>query len=100
MVRTVGITFDRTVDHVDVEKKVAWIELTRAGRTDRLDLRIDDDWTDEAVFGFMQDRLIDAGSVRRFAKQSLGQDLLMVCMPPPDLQRLNRLTGLRFRVDI
>ncbi len=92
------LTFDRVTDYVDVEERVAWVELTRAGGSERIDLTIDDDWTDPKIFLEMQQRLVATGSPRRFAMLGLGQDCLIVCQTLENLKTLNRVTGLRFRV--
>jgi hypothetical protein len=92
------LAFDQVTDFVDVEREVAWVELARAGKVERIDLVVDNDWTDPAIFAEMQRRLGATGSVRRFAEQSLGQDCLIVCQPPEKLNALNRVAGLRFRV--
>ncbi len=83
-------------DYVDVDAGIAWMELTCDGQTERLDLKVDNDWTDGKIFTYLQDRLIQTGSNRRYAAQSLGQDMLLVCLSPGDLARLNRVTGMRF----
>jgi hypothetical protein len=97
--RTTGgdLVFDQVTDYVDVEEQVAWVELTRAGKAERVDLSVDNDWTDPKIFAEMQRRLAATGSPRRFAEQSLGQDCLIVCQTPENLKALNRVAGLRFR---
>jgi hypothetical protein len=92
------LVFDQVADYVDVEGEVAWVELSQGGKTERVELTIDNDWTDGKKFSEMQRRLVAAGSQRRFAGQSLGQDCLFVCLAPEKLKVLNRATGLSFRV--
>jgi hypothetical protein len=92
------LAFDQVADYVDVEGEVAWVELSQGGKTERVELTVDNDWTDGKIFTEMQRRLCAKGSQRRFAEQSLGQDCLFVCQTPEKLKALNRVTGLRFRV--
>jgi hypothetical protein len=74
------LVFDQVADYVDVEGEIAWVELSQGGKTERVELTIDND------------------SQRRFAWHTLGQDCLIVCLTPEKLKALNRDTGLRFRV--
>ncbi len=90
--------FDAVADYVDVAAGEAWLELDQAGTRVRLDLRVHDDWADEAVFAALQQRLAATGSPRRFAMQGLGQDALLVCLPPDRLRALNKLTGMQFQI--
>jgi hypothetical protein len=53
---------DRVDDYVDVDAGVAWVELTRAGETERVTLRVDNDWTDERIFSVLQEKLAATGS--------------------------------------
>lgn len=92
------LAFDQVADYVDVEGEVAWVELTSAGKVERINLVVNNDWTDGEIFSEMQRRLSATGSLRRFAEQSLGQDCLIVCQTPEKLKALNRATGLSFRV--
>lgn len=91
-----GLSFNEIEDYVDVEEGVAWVELKSAGRTERIELTVNNDWTDPKIFLEMQERLKATGSSRRFAMQSLGQDCLIVCQTPENLKALHRATGLRF----
>jgi hypothetical protein len=91
------LVFDQVADYVDVEGEAAWVELSQGGKTERVELTVDNDWTDGKIFSEMQWRLCATGSQRRFAWHTLGQDCLIVCQPPEKLKALNRVTGLRFR---
>ncbi|WP_436440810.1 hypothetical protein, partial [Enterococcus faecium] len=73
------LSLNEIEDYVDVEEGVAWVEMKRAGRTERIELTVNNDWTDPKIFLEMQERLKTTGSSRRFAMQSLGQDCLIVC---------------------
>jgi hypothetical protein len=91
------LAFDQVKDDVDADQRIAWVELTRAGESERIDLTFDDNWVDPGIFSDMQQRLAATGSPRRFAARGLGQDCLIVCQTPQSLKALNRATGLRFR---
>jgi hypothetical protein len=84
-------------DYVDVDKEVAWVGLSTAGRTERVDLKVDNDWVDPKIFAKLGEWLDETGSRRRFASQGLGQDLLLICKQPEQIATINRATGLRFK---
>jgi len=86
-------------DYVDVEKEIAWVEFSINGQTERLDLKVDNDWVDPEIFNKLAECLGETGSKRRFATQGLGQDLLLICKPPEQISMINRATGLRFKED-
>ncbi len=86
-------------DYVDVDKKIAWIELSTSGRAEHLDLKVDNDWVDPKIFAKLGEWLDETGSRRRFASQALGQDLLLICKRPEQIRAINRATGLRFKED-
>ncbi len=90
------LKFEGVRDYVDVEKEIAWVEVSTNGRSDRIDLKIDNDWVDPKIFAKLQDWLDQAGSGRRFAVQGLGQDVLLICKQPEQIRMINRATGLRF----
>jgi hypothetical protein len=90
------LVFDAVKDFVDVEKGIAWIELTKGGKTGRINLTVDNDWADPDVFQVLANRLAATGSLRRYAFFALGQDMLIICKTPTQIQAINRLTGLRF----
>jgi hypothetical protein len=72
------------------------VELTKDGVTERIELRIDNDWVDPKVFKEIETRLVIAGSSRRFMTHDLGQDCLLICKTPEQTREINRVTGLRF----
>jgi hypothetical protein len=84
-------------DYVDVESKIAWIELSIDGQSQRVDLKVDNDWVDSKIFDKLQEWLDETGSGRRYAAQGLGQDLLLICKQPEQIKMINRATGLRFK---
>ena len=90
------LKFEGVRDYVDVEKEIAWVEVSTNGRSDRIDLKIDNDWVDPKIFAKLQDWLDQAGSGRRFAVQGLGQDVLLICKQPEQIRMINRASGLRF----
>jgi hypothetical protein len=91
------LKFEDVRDYVDVEKEIAWIELTTNGRCERIDLKVRDDWVDSKIFAKLGEWLNETGSTRRFAMQALGQDLLLICKPPEQARAINEVTGLRFK---
>jgi hypothetical protein len=94
------LKFDGVGDYVDVEEKTAWVEVSRDGRSERVDLKVDNDWVDANIFAKLQDWLEQSGSRRCFAAQGLGQDLLLICKQPEQIKAINRATGLRFKADL
>src|SRR5207253_3556098 len=91
------LVFDEAKDFVDVAEGVVWVEVSRAGKTERIDLAANDDWVDARIFSCVQEHLASTGSRRRFAVHSFdGQDCLIVCQTADTLKVLNRVTGLRF----
>jgi hypothetical protein len=94
------LKFEGVRDYVDVEQETAWVELSSNGRSERADLKIDNDWVDPKIFAKLQDWLEETGSGRRFAVQGLGQDILLICKQPEQIRTINRATGLRFKDDL
>jgi hypothetical protein len=70
-----ALVFDDVKDYLAIDDGIAWIELTSNGKTDHLDLKVDE----------------------RFAEAGLGQDSLFVCLTAEQVIALNRETGLAFR---
>jgi hypothetical protein len=91
------LKFEGVRDYVDVEEETAWVELSSNGRSERVDLKVNDDWVDAKILAKLQDRLDETGSGRRFATQGLGQDVLLICKQPEQIRMINRATGLRFQ---
>jgi DNA-binding protein YbaB len=59
------LKFEGVRDYVDVEQEIAWVELSSNGRSERVDLKIDNDWVDPKIFAKLQDWLeeTDQGAV-------------------------------------
>jgi hypothetical protein len=93
---TGDLKFDSPTDHVDIENKIAWIDLTTPTGVERVEFKVDNDWVDPKVFDLFQDRLGATGSQRKLAAHDLGQDVLLVCKPVEQIERINHETGLRF----
>jgi hypothetical protein len=87
-----ALAFEAVNDFVDVANGIAWVDLTRDGKTERIELKVDNDWVDERIFSAMQSRLIASGSDRRIVIKVLGQDCLIACMAPDDMLELCRAT--------
>jgi len=87
------LVFDEVRDFVDIAKGIARVELIRGGKTERIDLIVNDDWVDEAIFAALQSRLIATGTERRFAVKGLIQDVLVACLTPQQMHDLRRATA-------
>lgn len=94
------LKFESVRDYVDVEEKTAWVEVSRDGRSERVDLKVDDDWVDANIFAKLQGWLKQSGSKRCFASHGLGQDVLLICKQRDQIEKINRATGLRFEAEI
>jgi hypothetical protein len=94
------LKFERVTDYVDVANETAFIEVTAEGRTERVDLTVNDDWVDAKVFKYLTDRLAATGSKRQFAAHTPGQDMLLICKTPNEIKAISRTTGLRFQFPI
>ena len=94
------LKFESVRDYVDIEEKIAWVEVSCNGRSERVDLKVDNDWVDANIFAKLQDWLEQSGSRRCFAAQGLGQDLLLICKKPDQVKAINRATGLHFKADL
>lgn len=90
--------YDAVRDSVDVEAGHAWVEFVANGETSRMDLVVDHDWLDGRIIDALVERLAQCSSDWRFAKHDLGQDFLVVCRTPKDIDALNQMTGLSFRI--
>lgn len=85
-------------DHVDIEAGEAWLEFTLHGKRHHLGLKVNDDWADEAVFTKFVELLAARRAPRRFSFLDLhGQDCLIGCPTPEELERLRGRTGLAVR---
>jgi len=94
------LKFDAVKDFVDVDRRIAWVEVSKDGHTQHIDLKVDDDWVDPEIFKRLRGWLAETGSKRRFAAQSLGQDMLIICKQAEEIKAINRATGLSFRENI
>jgi hypothetical protein len=90
------VVCERAVDHVDVASGTGWVDVTLNGRQERLTLTVNDEWSDQKFFSFVQSKLKTAGSSRRLAGHKFAKDMLIVCMAPREIERLNRETSLNF----
>jgi hypothetical protein len=90
------LKFEGVRDYVDVDKEIAWVEVSTGGRSERIDLKVDNDWVDSKILDKLQEWLDQTGSGRQFAVHGLGQDVLLICKQPEQIKMINRATGLRF----
>jgi hypothetical protein len=94
------LKFEGLRDYVDVEEGIAWVDLSCNGRSERVDLKVDNDWVDPRIFAKLQDWLEQSGSERCFAVHGLGQDILLICKRPEQINAINRAAGLSFKADL
>ncbi len=85
-------------DYVDVDQGVAWLQFILDGATVRWDARVANDWIDPAVLSRFAGLLAGRNTKRRFTYLDLrGQDCLIGCATPEQLEALNKQTGLNFQ---
>lgn len=85
-------------DYVDVEEGKAWL----AFRLDKQDykwvLEVDNDWVDTNIFSEFDSLLRSRRKNKRFTYLDLGgQDCLISCSTPEQLEKLRITTGLNFQ---
>jgi hypothetical protein len=85
-------------DSVDVEGGTAWIACEIDGRTHRFEPRVDDDWFDGAVLGWLGSLAAARGGPRRlmFAETG-GQGIVVLFGTSAQRGGLRRATGLELR---
>jgi hypothetical protein len=93
-----SVAFDSVRDHVDDEAEVAWADVARGGKTERLTFKFNRDWADPRILDWFQEALSNSGSSRQFAKYNLGQDDLVICKTREEIAAINTATGLGFSV--
>jgi hypothetical protein len=80
-------------DHVDFKQKVAWVEVEKNGRTERIALSVDHERADTGILQWFQEHLSASGSNKRLA---CHQSDLFICKPPETIAAINEITGLNF----
>ena len=84
---------------MDIEKGIAWVELTQDGKTERVDFTVDNDWVDEKVFEVLAGRLAAIGSQRQLAFYGLGRTSRSSAKRLRNFDDIKRTTGLRSNHD-
>jgi predicted DNA-binding WGR domain protein len=92
------LPLEKIEDYVDVEEGKAWLAFRLDGRDYRREFRVDNDWVDPRALFALDTRLRRRGTGRRFTYLNLGgQDLLIGCSTPEQLEKLRAVTGQNFR---
>lgn len=82
-------------DFVDLEGGTAWLSLRCGGVAYHWAAIVDDDWVDATILSRLATLLERSGSARRYTYIGLGgQDCLIGCATPAQLDLLKRRTGL------
>ena len=86
-------------DFVDAENQEScWLEFDLDGERIHWDLKIEDDWVDPDIFGRFLALMAKRKCTRKLTVLDLqGQDMLIGCATPQELNMLRNLTGLRFQ---
>jgi predicted DNA-binding WGR domain protein len=86
-------------DFVDVEAGKAWLALKLDGQDYRWEFKVDSDWVDSRIFDEFDALLRGRQTEKRFTYLDLGggQDCLIGCSTPAQLENLVATTRLGFR---
>lgn len=85
-------------DYVDVEEGKAWLAFRLDKRDYKWELEVDNDWVDTRIFTEFDTLLRGRQGNRRFTFLDLeGQDCLIGCSGPEQLEKLRATTALNFR---
>lgn len=90
------IAFDAVRDHVDFKQKVAWVEVEKNGKTERITLNVDHERADPRILQWFQEHLSASGSNKRLACHQDNPGGFYICKPPETIATLNEITGLAF----
>ena len=84
-------------DYVDIEEGEAWVSFELDGDDYKWTAEVTDDWVDPAIISQFAKLLADRDVGKRFTYLDLkGQDCLIGCGSPEQIEKLRRLTGLNF----
>ena len=86
-------------DYVDVvEEGEAWLSFKLNGKQIRWEPNVQDDWVDAKIFNQFANLLAQQPTDKRFTYLDLGgQDCLIGCATPAQMEKLKRETGLDFQ---
>lgn len=91
-----SLSLENIQDHVDVDKKEAWLSFVFRSKTITIPCEVRDDWVDSAIFGRFVELLAQSDPAKTYVYYDLGgQDCLIGCVTKEQLQSLNR-QGIRF----
>ena len=93
-----ALPFEGIEDFVDVEAGTAWLAFKLDGRDYKWEFEVDNDWVDTRIFDEFDALLRERQLQKRFTYLDLGgQDCLIGCSTPEQLEKLAATTGLGFR---
>jgi hypothetical protein len=85
------------VDYVDIEEGKAWLSFKLDGQEYKWTAVVEDDWVDPTIMSRFAELLGKRQCGKRFTYHNLGgQDCLIGCSTPEELESLRILTGLSF----
>lgn len=90
------LKFENLKDHVDVERKEAWVSFSIKGVKYHWDLKVDDDWVDEGLFTrlvALTNTLKTKGKYTYF--NTGGQDAVIGYETPESKEAIVNVTGLK-----
>lgn len=91
------LPLDDLKDYVNVDEGVAWLSFVSNGQRVRWDAKVDDDWVDATILSRFTELLRSRATGRRYTYYNLGgQDCLLGCTTPENLQRLRTATDMDF----
>jgi hypothetical protein len=92
-----GLPIEDVRDHVDLEENEAWLSFRLGGQEHRWTMIVDNDWVDVAVFDRFVALLDKQSCGRRYTYLDLGgQDCMVGCATPEQLESLQSRTGLKW----
>mgnify|MGYP000145867108 CR=1 FL=1 len=84
-------------DFIDYDNGVGWLSFVLNGQTYKWDLVVDNDWIDGTIFTRFVELLAQQNTDKRFTYGDLGgQDFLIGCASPEELELLNTQTEIPF----
>jgi hypothetical protein len=85
-------------DHVDIRKRIAWLEFDFQGEHIHIDCQVNDDWVDTAVFSRIVELLAKSDPSKKFLYYDTGgQDCILACVTNEQFKELKR-AGIGFQL--
>jgi hypothetical protein len=85
-------------DHVDVRKRIAWLEFDFQGELIHIDCQVNDDWVDTAVFSRFVELLAKSDPSKKILHYDTGgQDCILACVTNEQFKELKR-AGIGFQL--